>query len=188
MRTHDERAARPARRLFLLAALAFLTGPEALVGCATAHTIVPGRWVLNAFGQVFDRSGKALRPSSMKDLPVDIVVDWNVDPASGKDIETVEIHLAHADAQRLKKADPMTGTIKVGHDQKFPGVPSLLVIGKDAKYDIELRGPVVDPDHVVGEFLGVSHGGSLRADGRPGGGAAYGVKGTFKLVRVEEEE
>jgi len=166
--------------------LIFIGGLVALVGCTPSHTIGAGRWVLNATGTVHDlRDRRTLGDRYMKDLPVDVVVGWNVDPRSGKDIETVEIYLIHGDAERADRAAPMTGTIRIGQDARFTG-PTLLVIGQDDDYDIELRGPVVDANHVHGELWAVSRDSGATADGTPRHSRGLGVKGRFTLVRVPE--
>lgn len=180
MSKYGDRRLAPARWLILVSVLA------ALVGCTPSHTIGAGRWVLNATGTIYHlKNRRSLGDRNMKDLPVDIVVDWNVDPRSGKDIETVEIYLIHGDAERADRAAPMTGTIGIGQDPRFPG-PSLLVIGQDDDYDIELRGPVVDANHVHGELWAVSRDGGATSDGTPRRRRGLGVKGTFTLVRVPE--
>ncbi len=111
MSKYGDRRLAPARWLILVSVLA------ALVGCTPSHTIGAGRWVLNATGTIYHlKNRRTLGDRNMKDLPVDVVVDWNVDPRSGKDIETVEIYLIHGDAERADRAAPMTGTIGIGQD------------------------------------------------------------------------
>ncbi len=180
MSKYGDRRLAPARWLILMSVLA------ALVGCTPSHTIGAGRWVLNATGTIYHlKNRRTLGDQRMKDLPVEVVVYWNVDPESGEDIETVEIYLIHGDAERADTAAPMTGTIGISRNPRFRGL-TLHVIGQDDDYDIELHGPVIDADHVQGELWAVSRDSGATSDGTPRRSRGLGVRGNFTLVRVPE--